>query len=96
MLLIFNVTQSDQLNLSFLKPGAKVKVDVVSVFSCNIVITLYNVLSSIFSGAALYSNKIFLQANDAVGMSYNWIFFIPIIVIGSFFMLNLVLGVLSE
>ncbi|XP_017869789.1 PREDICTED: voltage-dependent calcium channel type A subunit alpha-1 [Drosophila arizonae] len=33
--------------------------------------------------------------NDALGSSFNWIYFVPLIVIGSFFMLNLVLGVLS-
>ncbi|XP_077274836.1 calcium voltage-gated channel subunit cacophony isoform X13 [Temnothorax americanus] len=33
--------------------------------------------------------------NDAIGSTYNWIYFIPLIVLGSFFMLNLVLGVLS-
>ena len=33
--------------------------------------------------------------NDAVGSSWSWIYFVPLIVIGSFFMLNLVLGVLS-
>ena len=33
--------------------------------------------------------------NDALGSSFNWIYFIPLIVLGSFFMLNLVLGVLS-
>merc|ERR1719189_2771135 len=33
--------------------------------------------------------------NDALGSAFNWVFFIPLIVIGSFFMLNLVLGVLS-
>lgn len=37
----------------------------------------------------------FLQTNDALGSSYNWVYFVPLIVIGSFFMLNLVLGVLS-
>ena len=35
------------------------------------------------------------QTNDALGSSYNWVYFVPLIVIGSFFMLNLVLGVLS-
>lgn len=30
-----------------------------------------------------------------MGSTYTWIYFIPLIVIGSFFMLNLVLGVLS-
>uniref|UniRef100_A0A1A8FXU0 Voltage-dependent N-type calcium channel subunit alpha n=1 Tax=Nothobranchius korthausae TaxID=1143690 RepID=A0A1A8FXU0_9TELE len=35
------------------------------------------------------------STNDAVGNTWNWLFFIPLIIIGSFFMLNLVLGVLS-
>uniref|UniRef100_A0A3B3RLK8 Voltage-dependent P/Q-type calcium channel subunit alpha-1A n=1 Tax=Paramormyrops kingsleyae TaxID=1676925 RepID=A0A3B3RLK8_9TELE len=34
-------------------------------------------------------------SNDASGSAYNWMYFIPLIIIGSFFMLNLVLGVLS-
>jgi len=33
--------------------------------------------------------------NDAVGSSWPWIYFITLIIIGSFFVLNLVLGVLS-
>ncbi|XP_061715728.1 voltage-dependent calcium channel type A subunit alpha-1 isoform X11 [Cydia pomonella] len=33
--------------------------------------------------------------NDALGSAFNWIYFVPLIVLGSFFMLNLVLGVLS-
>uniref|UniRef100_A0A803T183 Voltage-dependent N-type calcium channel subunit alpha n=1 Tax=Anolis carolinensis TaxID=28377 RepID=A0A803T183_ANOCA len=33
--------------------------------------------------------------NDAAGNMWNWLYFIPLIIIGSFFMLNLVLGVLS-
>jgi len=43
-------------------------------------------------------NRSFLslyQTNDALGSLFNWVYFIPLIVIGSFFMLNLVLGVLS-
>jgi hypothetical protein len=36
-----------------------------------------------------------LQTDDALGDMWNWMFFVPLIVIGSFFMLNLVLGVLS-
>uniref|UniRef100_A0A8D0QKI3 Voltage-dependent N-type calcium channel subunit alpha-1B n=1 Tax=Sus scrofa TaxID=9823 RepID=A0A8D0QKI3_PIG len=35
------------------------------------------------------------QTNDAAGNAWNWLYFIPLIIIGSFFMLNLVLGVLS-
>ena len=38
---------------------------------------------------------ILYSTNDAIGFAFNWVFFIPLIVIGSFFMLNLVLGVLS-
>ncbi|KAK4805952.1 hypothetical protein QYF61_022175 [Mycteria americana] len=34
-------------------------------------------------------------SNDASGNTWNWLYFIPLIIIGSFFMLNLVLGVLS-
>ncbi|KAH7723235.1 voltage-dependent calcium channel type D subunit alpha-1-like protein [Aphelenchoides avenae] len=33
--------------------------------------------------------------NDSIGSTFNWAYFIPLIVLGSFFMLNLVLGVLS-
>ncbi|TRY57166.1 hypothetical protein DNTS_003263 [Danionella cerebrum] len=33
--------------------------------------------------------------NDALGSTWNWLYFIPLIIIGSFFVLNLVLGVLS-
>ncbi|XP_055550029.1 voltage-dependent calcium channel type A subunit alpha-1-like isoform X9 [Wyeomyia smithii] len=33
--------------------------------------------------------------NDALGSTFNWVYFVPLIIIGSFFMLNLVLGVLS-
>ena len=36
-----------------------------------------------------------LQTNDAMGPNFNILYFIPLIVLGSFFMLNLVLGVLS-
>ncbi|KAM4578198.1 calcium channel, voltage-dependent, N type, alpha 1B subunit, a isoform 1-T1 [Fundulus diaphanus] len=38
---------------------------------------------------------ILYNANDASGYMWNWLYFIPLIIIGSFFMLNLVLGVLS-
>ncbi|XP_050746419.1 voltage-dependent calcium channel type A subunit alpha-1 isoform X9 [Drosophila biarmipes] len=39
--------------------------------------------------------SILYWTNDALGSAFNWIYFVPLIVIGSFFMLNLVLGVLS-
>ena len=42
-----------------------------------------------------YMTLCFFQTNDAIGNMFNWAFFMPLIVVGSFFMLNLVLGVLS-
>lgn len=36
-----------------------------------------------------------LQVNNAVGSSWPWLYFVSLIIIGSFFVLNLVLGVLS-
>ncbi|KAF6034243.1 CAC [Bugula neritina] len=38
---------------------------------------------------------IMYYANDAQGPFFNWLYFLPLIILGSFFMLNLVLGVLS-
>ncbi|XP_042564802.1 voltage-dependent R-type calcium channel subunit alpha-1E isoform X4 [Clupea harengus] len=35
------------------------------------------------------------NTNDALNPTWNWLYFIPLIIIGSFFVLNLVLGVLS-
>ncbi|TRY57664.1 hypothetical protein DNTS_025901, partial [Danionella cerebrum] len=35
------------------------------------------------------------HTSDSSGNTWNWLYFIPLIIIGSFFMLNLVLGVLS-
>ena len=40
-------------------------------------------------------SSFFLKTNDAVGTLFNWLYFVPLIILGSFFMLNLVLGVLS-
>lgn len=40
-------------------------------------------------------SALYFQTNDALGSTFNWIYFVPLIVLGSFFMLNLVLGVLS-
>ncbi|KAJ6638739.1 Voltage-dependent calcium channel type A subunit alpha-1, partial [Pseudolycoriella hygida] len=39
--------------------------------------------------------SILYWTNDAIGSGFNWIYFVPLIILGSFFMLNLVLGVLS-
>eukprot|EP00066_Takifugu_rubripes_P013491 XP_011602757.1 PREDICTED: voltage-dependent N-type calcium channel subunit alpha-1B isoform X2 [Takifugu rubripes] len=38
---------------------------------------------------------ILYSTNNVAGNTWNWLYFIPLIIIGSFFMLNLVLGVLS-
>uniref|UniRef100_A0A8C6E2B2 Voltage-dependent R-type calcium channel subunit alpha n=1 Tax=Moschus moschiferus TaxID=68415 RepID=A0A8C6E2B2_MOSMO len=52
-------------------------------------------------GLEFYSGKLhracFMNnsTNDALGATWNWLYFIPLIIIGSFFVLNLVLGVLS-
>lgn len=37
----------------------------------------------------------FLQVNDAIGCEWPWVYFVSLIILGSFFVLNLVLGVLS-
>ncbi|KAG9509584.1 Voltage-dependent calcium channel type A subunit alpha-1, partial [Fragariocoptes setiger] len=39
--------------------------------------------------------SILYWTNDALGNTFNWMYFVPLIILGSFFMLNLVLGVLS-
>ncbi|XP_053280478.1 dihydropyridine-sensitive L-type skeletal muscle calcium channel subunit alpha-1 [Pleuronectes platessa] len=39
--------------------------------------------------------KVLYWVNDAIGYEWPWVYFVPLILIGSFFMLNLVLGVLS-
>ncbi|OWA50438.1 Voltage-dependent calcium channel type A subunit alpha-1 [Hypsibius exemplaris] len=39
--------------------------------------------------------NVLYYTDDALGNLFNWAYFVPLIVIGSFFMLNLVLGVLS-
>ncbi|KAI3378494.1 hypothetical protein SNEBB_008582 [Seison nebaliae] len=39
--------------------------------------------------------EVLYLTDDAVGYYYNWLYFITLIIIGSFFLLNLVLGVIS-
>ncbi|KRX80626.1 Voltage-dependent calcium channel type A subunit alpha-1 [Trichinella sp. T6] len=39
--------------------------------------------------------NVMYYTNDSQGDTFNWLYFIPLIILGSFFMLNLVLGVLS-
>lgn len=35
------------------------------------------------------------QMNDAIGFEIPWIYFVSLVIFGSFFIINLVLGVLS-
>ncbi|KAG7259802.1 hypothetical protein CRUP_013806 [Coryphaenoides rupestris] len=39
--------------------------------------------------------EVLYWVNDAIGNSWPWLYFVTLIIIGSFFVLNLVLGVLS-
>ncbi|XP_057678899.1 dihydropyridine-sensitive L-type skeletal muscle calcium channel subunit alpha-1-like [Corythoichthys intestinalis] len=39
--------------------------------------------------------KVLYWINDAIGNEWPWVYFVPLILVGSFFVLNLVLGVLS-
>uniref|UniRef100_A0A8C4HFH5 Voltage-dependent L-type calcium channel subunit alpha n=1 Tax=Dicentrarchus labrax TaxID=13489 RepID=A0A8C4HFH5_DICLA len=39
--------------------------------------------------------KVLYWLNDAIGNEWPWLYFVPLILLGSFFVLNLVLGVLS-
>ncbi|KAJ0064214.1 hypothetical protein NL108_001542, partial [Boleophthalmus pectinirostris] len=39
--------------------------------------------------------KVLYWVNDAIGNEWPWLYFVPLILLGSFFVLNLVLGVLS-
>jgi len=42
-----------------------------------------------------YCDDSIFQLNDAMGNDWPWIFFLTLILLGAFFILNLVLGVLS-
>lgn len=39
--------------------------------------------------------RLFPQMNDAMGFELPWVYFVSLVIFGSFFVLNLVLGVLS-
>lgn len=49
-------------------------------------------ISEISSGN---SSELSLQMNDAIGFEIPWIYFVSLVIFGSFFIINLVLGVLS-
>ena len=52
-------------------------------------------LTAMHATSKLQKDSFIFQTNDAMGNYFNCFYFVPLIVIGSFFMLNLVLGVLS-
>ena len=55
---------------------------------------LYQNLINFFNYIIINNNNT-TKTNDSMGNKFNWIYFFPLIILGSFFMLNLVLGVLS-
>ena len=72
----------------------------LSQFKCS-EICIQTINTSIFVQSICCQNKRFLtnrtviQVNDAIGNEWPWLYFVPLILLGSFFVLNLVLGVLS-
>ena len=52
-------------------------------------------ISSSFSPKLDVCVVVMRQINDAMGIAWPWIYFVSLIIIGSFFVMNLVLGVLS-
>ena len=50
---------------------------------------------SLDTSPALMTMFLYVQADDALGRAFNWLYFVPVVIVGAFFMLNLVLGVLS-
>lgn len=43
----------------------------------------------------MWSCDLCVQMNDAIGFELPWVYFVSLVIFGSFFVLNLVLGVLS-
>ncbi|KAM7400508.1 hypothetical protein PAMA_004951 [Pampus argenteus] len=54
-----------------------------------------NILFAVLTVFQCITMEGWTATNDALGTTWNWMYFIPLIIIGSFFVLNLVLGVLS-
>lgn len=50
---------------------------------------------SSFSSHSSAPSVVLLQMNDAMGFELPWVYFVSLVIFGSFFVLNLVLGVLS-
>ena len=65
---------------------------------CGIEVELTSVPSEqclINDALSLFLSLSFLQMNDAIGFEMPWVYFVSLVIFGSFFVLNLVLGVLS-
>lgn len=66
------------------------------VFNLPLTISLSFFHSFIFSFPLLRASPpLFSQMNDAMGLELPWVYFVSLVIFGSFFVLNLVLGVLS-
>lgn len=61
----------------------------------NVFFTLFLLLSSHLLFLFLCWHAWPLQMNDAMGFELPWVYFVSLVIFGSFFVLNLVLGVLS-
>ena len=43
----------------------------------------------------IVTSDLFHQTNDAKGVEFNWLYFVPLVMFCAFFMMNLVLGILK-
>ncbi|XP_073207654.1 voltage-dependent L-type calcium channel subunit alpha-1D isoform X6 [Lepidochelys kempii] len=64
----------------------------LTVFQC---ITMEGWTDVLYWETTSIRSSYFLQMNDAMGFELPWVYFVSLVIFGSFFVLNLVLGVLS-
>lgn len=67
-------------------PTTPVERRVISITYPSKYFSLYKLLAFLFN---------YKQINDSIGNSWPWMYFVSLIILGSFFVMNLVLGVLS-
>lgn len=70
----------------------------MSIWLCRLYLTVIVSLlcpSYVSHPLSLSFSFLFLQMNDAIGFELPWVYFVSLVIFGSFFVLNLVLGVLS-
>lgn len=53
--------------------------------------TMYDLSKSFVKKANLF----FLQIQDSMGRTWQWSYFVSMVILGAFFVMNLILGVLS-